>query len=90
MPSGRIFRLFQVNQEGEPQTRATSTSTVAMLEPKLTAYEWKKHRSPDEPIGSMLTVKGHVLSDSVFCTGPGALDPTSASKQVVRTKQNIS
>ena len=25
-------------------------------------------------IGSLLRAKVHVLSDSVFCTGPGALD----------------
>ena len=27
---------------------------------------------------SMLTAKVHVFSDSVFCTGPGSLDSTSA------------
>ena len=29
----------------------------------------------------MLTARVHVFSDSVFCTGPGALEPTTASKK---------
>ena len=32
-----------------------------------------------EAIGSMLTAKVHVFSDSVFCTAPGALDSSNAS-----------
>ena len=41
--------------------------------------EWENHLLLEEPIGGMLTAKLHVFSGSVFCIGPGALDPTSAS-----------
>ena len=42
--------------------------------------EWTSHHVPQEPIGSMITGTARVLSDSVFCTGPGALDPFGASQ----------
>ena len=35
---------------------------------------------PEEPIGSMLTARDHVFSDSVFCTGLGASDSVSNTK----------
>ena len=41
------------------------------------------------PIGIMLTAQVHVFSDSVFCTGPGALDPTSASQMREKIQQNM-
>ena len=41
--------------------------------------ERKNHLFLEEPIGSMLSARVHVFSDSVFC-GPGALDSVSASK----------
>ena len=34
----------------------------------------------EELMGSMLAARVHVLSDSVFCTGPCALDASSASE----------
>ena len=37
------------------------------------------HGLLEEPIGSTLTAKVHVLSGSAFRTGPGPLDPTNAS-----------
>ena len=40
--------------------------------------EWENHLLLEETIGGMLTAKLHVFSGSVFCTGPEALDPTSA------------
>ena len=36
-------------------------------------------RKPGTPSGSMLTAKVHVSTNSVFCTGPGALDLIGAS-----------
>ena len=42
----------------------------------------------EESVGSMFTANLQVVSDSVFCTGAGVLDPTSASK-IRETKQNM-
>ena len=44
----------------------------------LTDDAWNNHLLLEELIGSMLTTRVRVFSNSVFCTGPGALDPTSA------------
>ena len=44
----------------------------------LTDEEWENHLLFEETIGCMLTAKVLVSSDSVFCTGPGAVDAKSA------------
>ena len=46
----------------------------------VTGGERKNKLLLEEPVGSMLTSKVHVFSDSVFCTGPGALKAEAVMK----------
>ena len=46
----------------------------------LTDGEFQNPLLLEEPIGSMLTVKAHVFSDSVFCAGPWRIGPNLCLK----------
>ena len=64
--------ILENEQDGEP---VIVRDTEPFSDEGLTDGEWK-HLLLEESI----TAQVNVFSDSVFCTGPGALDPISASK----------
>ena len=68
--------LLENDQEGGP---VFTRDEEQFSNEGLTDDNWKNHLLLEEPFGNMLTAQVHVCSDSVSCTGPGALGPTSAS-----------
>ena len=69
--------LLDNEQDGEP---VILQDEEQFPDEGLTDDEWNHHLLLEEPTGSMFTTNVQVFSDSVFCTGRGALDPVSASK----------
>ena len=67
-----------VNEQDEP-TVVISYEQQFSAE-GLTDDSWNNHLLLEEPIGSMLTAKAHVFSDTVSRRGLGVLHPSSASK----------
>ena len=64
---------------GRTENQLLSATKETLPGDALADGKWNNHQLLEEPIGSMITAKEHVVSDSVLCTGPGALDPLSAS-----------
>ena len=79
--------LLQNEQGGEP---AVVRDEERFSGECLTDGEWKNHLLLEEPTESMLYAKVHVFSDSVFCTGLGASDPTRRPRSVHRETDCVS
>ena len=65
------------NEQSEEPVRLCDECEFAAE--SLADDKWKNHLLFGEPMGSMLTAEVHAFSDSVLCTGPGALAANSAS-----------